>query len=177
MSRTPRRPVRRRTPRRVLLKPELVPKGLWGRSVYAALRVKGRRRDWEAIRRTVFDSWKDLCSVCKVDLPPGKVCHEEWEYEYSKRVATLVRFRPLCPMCNFAIHLGRTVSVISLERPEILEQVMEHMCTVNSMTRNQVEEIASDAAIEWMLAPEGRWKVNIAPGLIAEFPALKGVKL
>jgi hypothetical protein len=171
---TPSRGLKRRD---VPLRPELVPRPLWGRSVYAALRAQGRRREWESIRHSVFETWEGRCSVCLAELPPGKVCHEEWAYDYSARAATLVGFRPLCPMCNFAVHLGRTITVIAEGRPAIFEQVIEHICTVNSMTREQVGDLAFDAMLEWTLAPKGKWKVRIAPELSELYPALKNLKL
>lgn len=163
--------------KRVRIRPELVPKALWGRSIYVTLRAAGRRRDWEALRREVLKRYHGRCVICNAQQDKGMVCHEEWQYDYAARLATLRRLRIVCPLCNFSIHLGRTASVMAAKNPKIMEEVIRHICLLNGMTKEEVNHLAMESLLQWLSAPNGHWEVEISSELIERYPILRNLKI
>ena len=105
------------------------------------------------------------------------VCHEVWDYDSHSRVATLTAFEFVCPLCNFSIHLGRTLSVLARRMPGIREPVWQHIAEVNRIPIDEVDLIAYASRLRWRDMPRDGWTVLIEPRLVRRFPQLEGLVL
>jgi hypothetical protein len=154
-----------------MLLPELVPAPLWGLSVYQLSR-KGAipRRLWATIRAATFAAAERRCAACGDRPEKFMVCDEVWNYDDPRRVAKLVGFQPLCPMCNFVKHIGRAGQV----RPT-QDDLIEHMARVNRMDVKLALQMVVDASSEWSTRSEHRWRVVVDPVLLARYPALSAL--
>ncbi len=163
--------------KKIRLKPELVPRSLWGKSVYQKLRAEGRRRDWERIRKDVLKRAKGKCQICGHFQEKGMICHEKWRYGKKDLVATLTGFKIVCPMCNNSLHFGRTIAVIWEKDPEILRQVIQHVARVNDISEQEAQDVLDKGFFDWMEIADGNWRINIDPRLTSRFPELEGLEL
>src|SRR5262249_5898098 len=84
------------------LVPELVPKPLFGISLYRLL----PRAKWELIRNQELTISKNRCAIC-LDVGPGLICHEQWFYDDGKSIAMLIGFEIHCQECDLVTHMGR----------------------------------------------------------------------
>lgn len=163
--------------KRIRLKPELVPRTLWGRSVYQKLRSQGRRRVWECIRADVLKRAKGKCQICGHYQKKGMICHEKWKYDKKALNASLTGFKIVCPMCNNVLHFGRTMAVLWEKNPQILEDVLLHVSEVNQVNRDQASKILDDGMWAWVEIADEEWKINIDPKLVSRYPDLKNLEL
>lgn len=152
------------------LRYELVPRPLWGLSVYRAL--KGAR--WDRLRREVLEDAGRRCQPCGDTRERGMVCHEVWEYDDPDAVATLRCFRIICPNCNFATHRGMAGNIAKTDLAEIADA---HMARVNGLTVEEVHGLYRDALVIWGQRSERQWTVVIDPPLLARYPVLQGLDL
>src|SRR5687767_12446998 len=110
------------------LRPELVPKSLWGISGH---RLLGDAK-WKAIRLDALRASINRCSVCEA-AAKRLTCHEHWDYDDKKRIATLTALVVHCPNCDTATHMGRAVQ-------HGLKQVaIDQLCLVNGCSEAEAE--------------------------------------
>ena len=158
------------TKKKVTLVPELVPASLWGRSAY---RMLGGRAVWKKqIRGDALTQANSRCSLCRSDV--GRlICHDKWQYDDKRAVATLVGFEIHCPACDAVTHLGRTfTSEPSEEREEIVRSAIEHLCEVNKCTQQTAQEIVLTALDQWIKRSNKNWTIKVATSLLKEYPEL-----
>src|SRR5690348_10706023 len=94
-----------------MLTPTLVPRALYGRSVYNELRNTKRRKQWEALRRSVLEAAANTCAHCGVIYESHMVCNEVWDYDDKKRGATLTKFEIVCRDCDSVLHYGKSMLI------------------------------------------------------------------
>lgn len=100
------------------------------------------------------------------------VCHEVWEYEDARGVATLAAFALLCPDCSGVHHIGRT-ALRGFQR-----EAVAHMVGVNQSGARTAEVQISEAFAEWSRRSVQPWTVTVASELrtrYAELAALEGL--
>ena len=143
------RRVAREAPPRLTV--ELIPKSAWGANVRAIVSDE----EWNAIRRSVYDSANRACEICGWTSGRGRrlECHEHWSYDYVRGSLKLVRMIALCSACHEVKHIGLA------EVRGYLDRAKSHLAEVNGWTDEQVElHLASQievwhrrSAVSWAL--------------------------
>jgi hypothetical protein len=144
------------------LRPELVPKPLWGISAY---RLLGRNATWKAIRQDALRSTGNCCSLCGTG-GKGLTCHERWDYDDSRRTATLAAFAVHCPACDSATHMGRA------EKHGRKQMAIDQLCRVNGCSATEAEKLFTDAKKVWSVRSGYDWMMFVAADLLTRYPAL-----
>jgi hypothetical protein len=134
--------------------PELVPEPLWGRSAYKML---GTKAIWKThIRGDTLANSNNCCSVC----------HEKWDYDDRRSVATLVRFEIHCSNCDLVAHAGRA---FKLGYGAI---VISHLCAMNQCDIKHAAAILKEAMNVWMERSRKDWRIMVASSLVERYPEL-----
>lgn len=173
----------KKTPdRRYTLTPALVPGPLQGRSVYNALNKTKRRKEWEALRRTVLEAAGNSCTHCKASYERRMVCHEVWAYDDLNHIATLITFELVCRDCDSVLHFGKTLLIGGRKGDDAMDdlahQAIAHLMKVNGITKRQAMKMMDDAFGQWMDRSEHEtWAIQIAPELIEKHPILADLPL
>jgi hypothetical protein len=170
----------RRTPHN--LTPALIPAPLQGRSVSNELRRTRRRKEWEALRRTVLEAAANTCTHCEAVYESRMVCHEVWAYDDLNCVATLTAFEIVCRDCDSVLHFGKTLLIGGKKGDEVMEQLADQaiaqLMKVNGITKRQANKLIDDAFGQWMDRSKHKtWAVKIAPELIEKHPVLGSLAL
>jgi hypothetical protein len=147
------------------LVPELVPEPLWGVSAY---RVLGKSTPWKAIRQDTLNKASNRCQFCESE-GPQLACHDKWEYDDRKCIATLIGFEIRCPLCHLATHIGRAMRIGHLR------EAVEHICRVNACTVKNVEKMIDAEMPLWKKRSKKKWNVVVAPLLLQRYPRLQAV--
>jgi hypothetical protein len=164
------------------LTPALVPRPLFGRSVYNELRRTKRRKQWEALRRTVLEAASNTCARCAATYDSRMVCNELWAYDDINHIATLTAFEIVCRDCDSVLHFGKSLLIGSKKGDEAManraDQAIVHLMKVNGITEKQAHNLIDDAFGKWMERSKHKtWAIQIAPELIDKHPALVDLKL
>jgi hypothetical protein len=165
----------------LLLKPELVPGPLWGKSLYNALKRNAR---WRKIRKQVLEIASGKCQISQGSFEKGMICHEKWDYNESSLTATLTGFELVCPDCNFVLHYGGSGQIIigtSMNNPEKAVELFVrrdiHMEKINRLSREQCNRILSHANQEHSRRSKKRRKVKISQIIRKQSPEIKGIRI
>jgi hypothetical protein len=162
--------------------PAMVPRPLWGRSVYNELRKTKRRNAWDALRRTVLDTAANTCARCSAHYDSYMVCNEIWHYDDKAHIATLKAFEIVCRDCDSVLHFGKSL-VIGGKRGDEgtvdrADQAVKQLMKVNGITKGQAMKLIDDAFGKWMDRSEhDTWAIQIAPELIGKHPVLTDLEL
>lgn len=118
---------------------ELVPASSW----YTNVRSNVSERTWLAIARTTFSLARNRCQICDGVGPRHPVeCHEQWAYDDTLRLQTLLGTIALCPRCHEVKHIGRAIALGGAER------AVEWLCHVNGLSpANALTEVRSALAL------------------------------
>src|SRR4051794_19728159 len=121
------------------LMPAMVPRPLWGRSVYNELRKTKRRKQWDALRRTVLEAAANTCARCSAQYDSHMVCNEIWQYDNEAHTATLKAFEIVCRDCDSVLHFGKSL-VIGGKRgdggtADRADQAVKPLMKVNGITK------------------------------------------
>ena len=96
-------------------------------------------------------------------------CHDKWEYDDKKCVATLVKFEIRCKACHFVTHIGRAMQL------GLLHEAVAHLRKVNGRTEKDVERMVGAAMSLWKKRNQKKWTVVVAPALLKQYPRLREV--
>jgi hypothetical protein len=151
---------------RYKLVPELVPRPLWGISAPRALKKSAA---WKAIRKDTLSEVGEKCQFC--DAEARLECHDKWEYDDKKCVATLVGFEIRCKACHFVTHIGRAIQL------GLLHEAAAHLRKVNGCTEKDVERMVGAAMSLWKKRNQKKWTIVVAPALLKQYPRLHEVPL
>lgn len=152
---------------KIRLRPELVPRPLWGISAYRLLKNGVK---WKNIRNERIMAAKQCCEIC--GEKPSRLhgdpltCHEVWDYDDKKSIATLVGFRIHCSDCDAAVHIGRTAQYGGMER------AIAQIAKVNRITNRQAEAIVGGALTVWQKRSTKKWRVTVLDSLRKHYPQL-----
>ncbi len=164
---------------KIILKPELVPRPLIGRSVFKAL---ARGKEWISIRESAIESARGACEICGSKNDKGMICHEVWDYDDTKHLATLIKFQLICPYCNFVVHVGGSGNVwggnLSMDiYSDPTSIALEHIIEVNGISLDNAIQLLADANKLHDERSKFDWEITIAYDLKVKFPVLDGLTL
>lgn len=168
-----------------VLKPAMVPVPLWKRSVCQTLGPKSKA--WRSIRQQVIDEVSGTCDYCAQYYENGKnmVCHEIWEYDDQRHMATLMDFALACRDCNFALHPGAALEVgfrqEATGKGSIAQrgnQAIEHLSRVNGITLNEAQAMLGQALkVHRERSRHREWQILITGQMIEKYHVLDGLTL
>lgn len=144
-----------------LVRPELVPKPLWGMSGANLL----SRQDWDAIRRPELEKARHCCAVCS-SPGPGLICHEQWAYDDDLKTATLIGFEVHCKSCDLVTHMGRAMS------HGMGNQAIAQFCLINKATPSEAEQVYQEAFSLWQKRSRAIWSLRVAEAILQQYPQL-----
>jgi hypothetical protein len=150
-----------RGPKKLRLRPQLVPKPLWVLSACQLL----KRAEWELMRQEALAAAGHECEICAA-APISLTCHEVWDYDERKGTATLVRLEIHCTACDTATHIGRAMA------HGFGELAIAQLCKVNGITREQAQVLYEDAKLEWRKRNRKKWHVVVGVHLLTRYPQL-----
>ncbi len=155
--------------KKLILTPELVPGPLWGRSAY---RMLGRRAKWtKEIRPDALKKANNRCEVCGSNSE-RLICHDKWQYDDKRLIATLIGFEIHCSKCDLVTHIGHSANFVSESADEILLSALNHLCKVNNCAPEAAQTAILDAFKKWEKRSKKSWVVQVAPKLIEQYPEL-----
>jgi hypothetical protein len=140
------------------LSPELVPQPLWGVSGHKLLKSAWQKH----IRPQVVQEADGRCAYCG-GTTSLVFAHEDWNYDEATGIATVVGLKLVCQDCNSVLHLGR------LPR-EYAEQALQHLATVNGITREEAAALREKAMDVWTRRSARAWTVEVSPAVVAQYP-------
>lgn len=148
---------------RLKLRPEPIPKALWGHSAYQMLR---RGAQWKQIRRDFLAAAENRCAACGgCDAP--LCCEGKWVYDDAGGVATLKGFAVFCPACAAATNLARTI------RHGRGEYALGQLSRVNGISAAGAERLAREAMKTWRERNGKQWLIRVAADLMDRYPQLR----
>lgn len=137
----------RRSPRLTI---ELVPNPCWEKNVRALVSP----REWQSIRKTVFDRAAGTCQVCGWQ---GRLhCHEVWRYDESTGVQAFETFLALCRFCHDVKHLG-LANFQGRYRPAIA-----HLARVNGWSKRAAAKYADQCFEVYERRSRQTWRQDLA---------------
>ena len=149
--------------------PELVPKPLWRHNAQRLLGESSRK----AIRKGALEAAKHSCEKCGLTPSPldsePLSCHEQWQYDDKKRIATLVGFEMHCTDCDFVTHTGRAM------RHGFGDRALKQMSKVNGVSLQTAQDLFLEAMALWRTRSKEnkkKWSVRVDTKLIKACPKL-----
>ncbi len=153
-----------------LLAPELVPVPLWGRSAY---RMLGSRGIWKKkIRPDALAHANNRCSLCGSN-GDRLICHDKWQYDDSRAIATLIGFEIHCANCDAVTHAGNAYRLGPQD--EIMGLILSHLSTVNQCSVEEAVKLLSSALSRWEQRSKKNWTVKVDAVLVKKYPELAGL--
>ena len=150
------------------LTPELVPQPLWYRNIRKSL---GRKKWERLVRNPTLEKHNHECQICGATHEKGMICHEIWKYDDENCISTLTGFTVICPLCNFATHLG--LANIIDESGKALAQIAQ----INAVSLEEAQRLVAKAFDMWEMRSQHEWSIMIDAALINEFPFLEEITL
>ena len=131
---------------------ELVPRNAWCNNLRSLLPSD----KWDRLRKETYRRVNYCCEICGGKGPTHPVeCHEKWEYDDKKHIATLVGLLGLCPACHETKHMG----LAQLRgRGDIARK---HLAKVNGITDAQARKMIADAFRVWHERDQYDWTTDI----------------
>lgn len=131
---------------------ELVPRGAWFNNLRAIL----PSWQWDRLREHTYRRVGYQCEICGGTGQSHPIeCHEKWEYNDEKHVATLVGLYGLCPACHECKHMGLA------QMRGRLSIAKEHLVKVNGISHRQATLMIKDAFRVWEERSRYEWEVDI----------------
>ena len=113
---------------------DTVPRDTRGKNLRKAL----YRKDWETIRQGAIKAHGRKCHICGY-RGKGIEVHEVWNFDYGRRVQSLVDFIPLCHLCHLVKHLGVAWELGKQGRVDF-NRVARHFLKVNGCTTREFND-------------------------------------
>jgi hypothetical protein len=136
---------------------ELVPASSWGNNLRFEANLS--KDQWDKLRKESYRNARYKCEICGGKGKKWPVeCHEIWHYDDQNKTQTLKGLISLCPTCHKAKHIGRTLSVESID---IQIQVLTKISTVNKLNRKQTKEYIESAFSQWDQRSQHEWNLNL----------------
>jgi len=145
------------------LRPEPIPKPLWGHSAYQLLR---RGAKWQHIRRDSLQAAGLRCAVCGAK-DETLSCHGTWSYDETLSVSTLTGFIILCTACAAATNIGRAM------RYGQGELALTQLAKVNGVSLKEAKNLAAEAMKLWRGRNAKSWRISVALSLLARYGDLR----
>jgi hypothetical protein len=127
-----------------MLRIELVPRPLWGKSLRQTL----PDADWLRLRGWALERSGYACDVCGIATPNGAglTGHEDWEYDDARAVQILRGVQIRCRDCAAVTRLGR-ISTYGVR--QTYATALARLQSINGWTTDQVAGHWREALQQW----------------------------
>lgn len=126
---------------------ELTPESVSGMSLSKML----SKKEWDAIRRSVYEKYNYTCIHCKAVADRANVL---WSYDEPTGIQTLTGIEAVCPECGLASHYQ------GAQTHEMKDSIHRHLMQVNGWTIEQVEEHVEKALAEYKQRSGVEWTMD-----------------
>lgn len=134
---------------------DLIPKSCWFTNVRSCVDT----RDWDRLRRMVYDRAANECEGCGISKDPAAEiwmeAHERWAYDDYAGIQRLTRLVCLCSPCHRATHFG--FAQVTGRADEALQQLMD----VNGWDRHTARRHVDTAAQLWTQRSRLDWELDL----------------
>ena len=135
----------------------LIPATSWWKST----RSKIKKREWDIIRKKVYEQANYTCEICGVNeqsylgIKKGWLhCNEVWQYEKNKQI--LAELEAICRLCHLSQHMG-FASIIGRDR-----EAKKHLKKVNNWSEEQAVIYIQEKFQEWEKRNKIEWILDIS---------------
>ena len=130
---------------------DLIPQTSW----YSNARTFTAVKDWNKLRKIVYERANNKCECCKNTKRQLEV-HERWEWDTKTNTQRLKRLICLCYLCHAATHMGCS------QIRGIGNEAKKHIMTVRNWTEENYEEHEKDAWERWAFLNKIKdWKIDL----------------
>ncbi len=155
-----------------ILKPELVPKSMWGKNVRAII----SKQNWDALRwsfgATISpppfskSAARELglpepewcnelkCHYCEVDQDNLEL-HELWEYDDKQLIQKLVGLVPVCENCHLSLHLGYANTI------NLGDRAKQHLSKLNGWTTKEADRYVKGIFKKWIERSQNAYSLDL----------------
>lgn len=138
---------------KLVLTIELVPASSWFSNVRSAV----SKKEWDYIRRIVYDRAWHICEICGgVGEQHPVECHEIWRYDDKNLIQKLENMIALCPDCHRVKHYGLSKVTGTDAR------ALKHFMKVNKISEEKALKYIKKAFIIWGERSSKKWKLDIS---------------
>ena len=134
---------------------DLIPASCWFTNVRSCVDA----RDWDRLRRMVYDRAANECEACGAAKNPAAQiwmeAHERWAYDGSAGIQSLTRLICLCSPCHRATHFGFA------EVTGHAEEALQHLMDVNDWDRSTARRHVEAAAQLWTQRSRLEWELDL----------------
>jgi len=132
---------------------ELIPSSTWAKN----LRTLMGQDPWDVVRKKAYIKARYKCEICSGRGPKWPVeCHEQWDFNMSTKIQTLVKLLALCPSCHAVKHWG-------FSRTQGREsECRDHIAFVNGWTPQEIDHHVTEVFSEWQIRSRITWTVDLA---------------
>lgn len=141
----------------------LVPGKLWKLNLRAFI----KKAQWDNLRGHIIDIRGPRCETCGAGDDDGLHAHEEWLYDTDgvPGLAQLTGIGIQCKKCHQAEHYGLT-QMFRMQghiSDEDLEEIHQHYCTVNGVSREVMKADHDAERARWAALNKYPWEVVWGP--------------
>lgn len=132
---------------------DLVPQTCW----FTHVRSCVSERDWDRLRRMVFERAEHCCEACGRSWVPGfrLEAHERWAFDQTRRVQSLRRLICLCSDCHTATHFGLA------ELRGMGPVALAHLRVVTGMSEQEARVHIGSAYRLWRKRSQHEWTLDL----------------
>ncbi|WP_175849311.1 HNH endonuclease [Burkholderia cepacia] len=96
-------------------------------------------KEWEQVRKTVFDRTGGKCEKCGTHIGKSLHVHEQWHLSRRTATQSLIGLMGLCPDCHGVYH------ILNSQKRGVGDRVFNHMLQVNGWTVEQGNRAVAEA--------------------------------
>lgn len=116
------------------------------------------------MRSDALEAAHHTCEVCSFTPSPiygdPLTCHEVWQYDDKRGVATLVGLKIHCSKCDSAVHMGMAAAYGGRDI------AIAQLCKVNGIGPQAAEELFAAAIVLWRKRSKKKWRIALAKPLL-----------
>ena len=134
---------------------DLIPSSCW----FTNVRYCVRPRDWDVIRKIVYERTDYKCECCQIDCIKEKIpieAHERWDYDFTTGTQKLVRLIGLCKRCHQSTHFG-FAKICGKE-----EEASTHIKKIRNFNLEELKEHIDTAWSIWVERNQYEWKLDLS---------------
>jgi hypothetical protein len=134
---------------------DLIPTTCWFTNVRSCVHP----RDWDRLRRYVYERVNYICECCNIDTQKTNVileAHERWDYNEETQTQKLVRIVALCHDCHQSTHMG----LAGIKGKGI--EAREHIKKIRGFTEQDYKKHMSEATEIWKKRSMINWNLDLS---------------
>ena len=133
----------------------------------------GSRAVWrKQIRGDALAATNSRCTICGL-AEERLLCHEKWDYDEERAIATLVGFEMHCQKCDSVTHAGN--AAIYGNPKEVVPKILLQLQIVNRCSNDVALQVLKRALEQWEERNKKNWTIKVAAPLLGKYPELEAL--